>query len=248
MAGTVTSATSSLASELLLNKIMNGQVQTSTGQTITAAGRQLSAALSGQAYTARVAETNMEYGEGLVSAAQNEVSNLKDKLLQIKQNIIDIQNRDGASTTDIKSVLTSAKNAFAQATKLAINATYNNEKLLAGATKNLNAGATKIGVLGADMKVLGSMGTFKADTVFGNTVGSNKTAAATALSKVNATINALMNMEAAAQTQIKAVQNQKLILADQGANLDAAAAGQGVASMGGANNLLSAMLGGGTNV
>ena len=52
MAGTVSSTTSSLASELLLNKIMNGQVQTSTGKSVTAAGRAVANRLSSTAINA----------------------------------------------------------------------------------------------------------------------------------------------------------------------------------------------------
>lgn len=242
MAGTVTSATSSLASELLLNKIMNGQVQTSTGQTITAAGRALSANLSGDAYKARVAETNMAYGEGLVSAAQNELSSLKDQLLLAKQNIIDVQNRNSATKSDWEKVAADAKTMVMAAYNQATAAQYNGKTLAIGKSVSLNTGNGSINVLtGINVKTADIKG---ATVIKGTTKGD----LAASLKTLDKAINALIHQEATAAGQIKAVQNKALLLADQGANLDSAAASQGVASMSGANNLLSAMLGGGTNV
>lgn len=240
MAGTITSATSSLASELLLNKIMNGQVQTSTGQTVTAAGRTLSSTLGAKGYAAKVGVTNMEYGEGLVLAAQNQITSLKDQLQQIKQNIIDVQNRDGATSTDVKAVLVEAKRAWSVAFAQASKATYNGETLATAGVKSLNNGrGGTIDVLGSAINLRTAV--VKKYSAFG-------TNAAKALTSITTAINTLMNLESAAQNQIKAVQNEALLLEDQGANLDVAAASQGVTAMSGANNLLSTMLGGNTNV
>lgn len=242
MAGTVSSATSSLASELLLNKIMNGQVQTSTGQTITAAGRALSANLSGDAYKARVAETNMAYGEGLIGAAQNELSSLKDQLLLAKQNIIDVQNRNSATNADYAKVAADTAAMVKAAYNQATVAKYNGKNLVVDKTVTLNTGNGSIEVLnGLNVKVAD----IKGATVI---KGANATELADSLKTLDKAINALIHQEATAAGQIKAVKNKALLLADQGANLDSAAASQGVASMSGANNLLSAMLGGSTNV
>ncbi len=242
MAGTVSSATSSLASELLLNKIMNGQVQTSTGQTITAAGRALSSNLSGDAYKARVAETNMAYGEGLVSAAQNELSSLKDQLLLAKQQIIDVQNRNSATVGDWKKVAADTKAMVQAAYNQATVAQYNGKTLVANKSVSLNTGNGSISVLvGLNVKTTDIRG---ATAIKGDTKGD----LAASLKTLDKAINALIHQEATAAGQIKAVQNKALLLADQGANLDSAAASQSVASMSGANNLLSAMLGGSTNV
>lgn len=242
MAGTITSATSSLASELLLNKIMNGQVQTSTGQTVTAAGRTLSSTLGATGYAAKVGVTNMEYGEGLVSAAQNQITSLKDQLQQIKQNIIDVQNRDGATSTDVSAVLKEARRAWSAAYAQATKATYNGEKLATGTAKSLNNGrGGTINVLGTAINL--NTGTVKKFEISTAAADANKV-----LTTITTAINTLMNLESAAQNQIKAVQNEALLLEDQGANLDVAAASQGVTAMSGANNLLSTMLGGNTNV
>lgn len=242
MAGTVSSATSSLASELLLNKIMNGQVQTSTGQTITAAGRTLSSTLGASGYAAKVGVTNMEYGEGLTSAAQNEISSLKDKLQQIKKSITDVNSRNGATGTDKVAVLAEAKRAWSAAFAQASGATYNGETLATSVAKKLNNGRSgTVDVLGDAINLRKSCGV-SGYTAISTAAGGGGVAAA--LTAITTAINGLMNQESAAQNQIKAVQNEALLLSDQGANLDMAAASQGVSAMSGANNLLSSMLGG----
>lgn len=245
MAGTVSSTTSSLASELLLNKIMNGQVQTSTGKSVTAAGRAVSNRLSSTAYEMRTAEKNMVYGEGLVSAAQSEVSSLKDQLINMKKNLYDVVTSQGANGTDFKTAGVAAKEAFAQYSAAVNGAKYNGKELFTSATtgkQNLNAGnGMTITVLGDNLKTTGdaSVQTLKATLTKVN----DKTSASNALTAINDAISALEGIEAKYGEDIKALQNRQLLLADEGASLDTTAAAQSVASLSGASNLLAAMLG-----
>lgn len=242
MAGTVSSTTSSLASELLLNKIMNGQVQTSTGKSVTAAGRAVANRLSSTAYELRTAEKNMAYGEGFVSAAQGEISSLKDQLTSMKKNLMDVANNQAANGTDFKNASVDAIEAYSQYSAAMSKAMYNGKSLLASSSKlDLNAGnGMTISVLGDNLKskasLLGTVRTALAGVV-------DKATATGALTKINNAISMLEGYEAKYGEDIKALQNRQLLLADQGASLDSTAAAQSVASLSGASNLLSAMLG-----
>ncbi len=243
MAGTVSSTTSSLASELLLNKIMNGQVQTSTGKSVTAAGRAVANRLSSTAYELRTAEKNMAYGEGFVTAAQGEVSGLKDQLTSMKKNLMDVYNNQAANGTDFKNAKVAANEAFAQYSAALNGAKYNGQALFATAAKTLalNAGnGMTISVLGD--KLVGQ-GTFVGDIKTAVNAVADKATASAALTAINNAISSLEGYEAKYGEDIKALQNRQLLLADQGASLDSTAAAQSVASLSGASNLLSAMLG-----
>lgn len=243
MAGTVSSTTSSLASELLLNKIMNGQVQTSTGKSVTAAGRAVANRLSSTAYELRTAEKNMVYGEGYVSAAQSEVSSLKDQLTNMKKNLMDVINNQAANGTDFTNAGAALKEAFAQYSAAVNGAMYNGKNLFTSATKlDLNAGNDlTISVLGDNLKTTGSA---SVTTLKTNVQAvTNKTSATKALSSINSAISQLEGIEAKYGEDIKALQNRQLLLADEGASLDTTAAAQSVASLSGASNLLASMLG-----
>ncbi len=241
MAGTVSSTTSSLASELLLNKIMNGQVQTSTGKSVTAAGRAVANRLSSTAYELRTAEKNMAYGEGFVTAAQGEVSGLKDQLTSMKKNLMDVVNNQAATGTDFKNAGVAAKEAFAQYTAALNGAKYNGQALFSTTTLALNAGnGLTIKVLGDDLKSKTTLMSGLQTAVAGATTAAKVT---TALTAINNAISFLEGYEAKYGEDIKALQNRQLLLADQGASLDSTAAAQSVASLSGASNLLSAMLG-----
>lgn len=242
MAGTVSSTTSSLASELLLNKIMNGQVQTSTGKSVTAAGRAVANRLSSTAYELRTAEKNMVYGEGFVSAAQGEISSLKDQLTSMKKNLMDVYNNQAASGTDFANAALAGREAYAQYFASMSGAVYNGKSLLASATKmDLNAGnGMTISVLGDNLKGKGSLATNLKSAI---SAVNNKATASAALTAINNAISIMEGYEAKYGEDIKALQNRQLLLADEGASLDSTAAAQSVASLSGASNLLSAMLG-----
>ncbi len=244
MAGSVSASTSSLAAELLLNKIMNGQVQTDTGQSVTAAGRAVSNRLSATAYELRTAEKNMVYGEGFVTAAQGEVSNLKDMLTNARANLEDVINNNAANSTDFDTAGAAAKEVLAEYKAAMTAAAYNGIKLFTSATaQSLNAGnGLTINVLGDKLTGVTALRTANANVGALGLV-TNKTTAGTALTAVENAIAALESYEAKYGADIKALQNRQLLLADQGASLDATAAAQSVASMSGASNLLSAMLG-----
>ena len=240
MAGTINEATSSLASELLLNKIMNGQVQTSTGKTVTAAGRAVSSRLSSDAYELRTAEKNMAYGEGMVTAAQTQLTGIRDQLNSLKKNLLDVQNTTAATSADFKAVGSMITDVYSQISAAIAGAEYNGQKLLNSTTKvSLNAGN------GMSIKVLG----YKADTTVlkeiktkGASVKDAATAK-TAAEQIDTAIDQILKAESRYGESIKGLQNQQLILEDQGASMDAAAAGQSIAANNGASNLLAGLLG-----
>lgn len=242
MAGTVSSATSSLASELMLNKLMNGQAKTSTGQSITAAGRAMSYSLSNDAYTDRIAKTNMQYGEGLVTAAQAEVTSIKDRLTKIRADLESARTNDSASGTLFKSLGAQALRVFTEMSGTIKTAQYNGKKLFSGNTIKLNAAnGLTIDVLGKDMNT----GAFKAlRASFGSANITNRTKAGDAITAIDKAINQLIARESEYGDSIKNLQNRALLLSDQGASLDEAASAQSVAALSGAGNLLSNMLGG----
>lgn len=240
MAGNITTATSSLASELLLNKIMNGQVQTSTGKSVTAAGRAVSNRLSSTAYELRTAEKNMSYGEGYVSAAQGEVTSAKDQLNSLKKSLLDVMGNMAANGTDFKTVGKAVSEGAIQASKAIAGAKYNGTTLFTGTAMTFKAGN------GLNISVLGDA--LSNNTIFKNAISAAKgvtdsATATTASNAINTAIAELEKFEAKYGESIKALQNRQLLLADQGASLDSTAAAQSVASMSGASNLLSGMLG-----
>lgn len=236
MAGTVTEAPSSLASELLLNKIMNGQVQTSTGKSITAAGRALSSKLSSNAYEMRIAEKNMVYGEGLVSAAQSELSGIRDQLTNLKASLLDLRD-GGAAGQTAGAIQKLAKEAgeVKNQVEAALNGKYNGEAWNTGTAIKLNAGnGTSISVLGDKLTLTTLLATLAAIT---------KGKLAGAITKIDSAVEDILGQEAKYSATIKALQNRQILLADQGASLDNTAASQSVTGMNGASNLLNAMLG-----
>lgn len=241
MAGTVSSSTSSLASELLLNKIMNGQVQTSTGKGITAAGRAVSNRLSSTAYEMRTAEKNMVYGEGFVTAAQSEVSSLKDQLMSMKKNLLDVANNAAANKTDFLTAQAAAGQAFTQYSAAMTGAKYNDTALFSATAMKLNAGnGLSLSVLGDNLT---ANATVKGDLKTALATISTKANADAAVKAIDAAIGGLEGIEAKYGESVKALQNRQLLLADQGASLDNTAASQSVASLSGASNLLSGILG-----
>lgn len=237
MAGTVSPTSSNLASELLLNKIMNGSVKTSTGQTVTAAGRSIAQSLSGEAYKARSAEANMAYGYGLVEAAQSQASNMKSQLLKLKESLTGISQNDQAKAADFAVVAEQAKTIGNNIDSAQTNAKYNGQSLFSTAGVSLTAG-DGITVQVALGKALSTgIGSLKAFAF------TNKAGAAQALTKVNTAIQSLIQKEASYSASMVDLQNRQLLLANDGANLDTASAAQGLVGMSGAGNLLSSMLG-----
>lgn len=237
MAGTVTEASSSLASELLLNKIMNGQVQTSTGKSITAAGRALSSKLSSNAYELRVAEKNMVYGEGLVSAAQSELSGIRDQLTNLKASLLDL--RDGGDAWQNTAAITKLGKEAAEVKEqvsVALGSKYNGVVLNTGAAIKLNSGnGMSISVLGDKLDLSGLLATLAAITNMAGVKG--------AITAIDSAVEDILGHEAKYSATIKSLQNRQILLADQGAGLDNTAASQSVTGMNGASNLLNAMLG-----
>lgn len=243
---TITPSQSSFASELLLNKLMNGQVQSSTGKTVTAAGRALSYAMSGKAYEYNVAEANMINGAGMVSAAQAEVTNVKDQLDKLKKDMVTLQNTSGAKATEIKALGATAKTVLDAIGSSLSKAKYNNMSLFDGAGQTLKAGDNStIKVLGQTVSL--TVGKLKVlSTLVGSAKLTNLAKLSSSITAVDDAINEMLQYMSNYSYSLKEVQNRALILAEKGESLNAAASGQAITGVSGANGLLDNILGGNT--
>lgn len=246
MAGTVSSATSSLASELLLNKIMNGTAQTSTGASITAAGRAVSQRLSQEAYDLRTAVKNMEYGVGYAQAAQGEASNLRDQLIKMRKELNDVYNNQAAKKCDFINAAGKGMQLFSQFATALAGAKYNNNSMFfaaANPTLKLNAGNKLEFTLATADKTLMS-GAIRSKLAPATLV--NRTKADEAMVEIDKAISYLQKVENRYSGDVTAMKNRQLVLEDQASNLDNTAAAQSTIDLNGAGNLLNAMLGNST--
>lgn len=242
MAGTVSSATSSLASELLLNKIMNGTAQTSTGASITAAGRAVSQRLSTEAYDLRTAVKNMDYGMGYAQAAQGEVSSLRDQLIKMRKELNDVYNNQAAKSDDFRNAQGKGMQLFAQFSAAVSGAMYNGVCLFhAGAGETLNAGNKLQFTLAT-----ANSATMKEGIQTALAAVTNRVKACQAMDTINKAITYMQKVENRFSGDVTALQNRQLILEDQASNLDNTAAAQSTMDLNGAGNLLNAMLGNST--
>ncbi len=80
-------STSSMASELLLNKIMNGQIQTDSGKTITAGTRAASSALSRSALTPALDSATVAQGVAYANDYQSRLTEAIDYLTNLDKTL-----------------------------------------------------------------------------------------------------------------------------------------------------------------
>ncbi|MBQ7738905.1 MAG: hypothetical protein IJT59_04565 [Desulfovibrionaceae bacterium] len=84
------------AAELLLNRVMNGQLETSKGKTINGATRHMATCHDATAYTYGVLAENVAYGKTIVEGTQNALTELVDQVKKIRN----IYSTDDSSVFD----------------------------------------------------------------------------------------------------------------------------------------------------
>ncbi|MDR1777634.1 MAG: hypothetical protein LBR31_07395 [Desulfovibrio sp.] len=235
--GTLIAASSDLAAELVLNKIMNNQLATSTGKTVTAAGRTMAAKLSSEGYAAGAAAGAVSSGLGYVQAAQSQVTEMVAKLQELQKTFA-----AATSAADVVAAQTQADTAFNYITSQLLTAKIggtSGQSLFPGSSGlTINAG------MGAQIKILGSDPAATMTTLTGTVTGlSAATDAQTALDALNTAIGELEGYISDYGISYKQLSDRAAVLNDLAAGFDEAAAGQSINATQGASALLSAMLG-----
>ncbi len=113
---TISSTTSSMASELLLNKIMNGQLETDSGKTVTAGTRSSAAALSNEALTPALESAEVKKGEAYATEFQSHVTEAVNYLTNLQAAV-----SGAANDTAAAALLTGAKTFLATIQGTTIN-------------------------------------------------------------------------------------------------------------------------------
>ncbi|MDR2574229.1 MAG: hypothetical protein LBC94_07825 [Desulfovibrio sp.] len=238
--GTLIQGGGDLAAELILNKIMNGQLKTSTGKTVTAAGRTMAARLSSEGYAAGAAAAAVSSGIGYVQAAQSQTSEMVAKLQEMRNNL--------AAAADDDAVKAAAAQAETMMTYLSselATAKIGNQNLFGSTTLDINAGmGATIGVLGKDVAT--DLSTLDSAAGF-STLATSGGSTDTAIGAIDAAIAALNGYIADYAIQYKQLTDRAAVLNDLGAGFDEAAQGQSITATQGASGLLAAMLGGTTS-
>ena len=233
--GTLIQGGSDLAAELVLNKIMNGQLKTSTGKTVTAAGRTMASRLNSEGYAAGAAAGAVSSGIGYVQAAQSQTSEMVAKLQEMRNNL--------AAATDDAAVVAAATQANDMMTylnKLQISEVGNQLLFNSGSITEISAGmGAKIGILGKDVDAVLTALDFTSIATLTN--------AAAAIDDIDTAIAALNGHIADYAIQYKQLTDRAAVLNDLGAGFDEAAQGQSITATQGASGLLAAMLGGTTS-
>lgn len=80
-----TTINNDFASELVLNRIMNGQIKSDTGKTVTAAGRVMASRLDATAFANSVAAANVSNGLTIAQSAQNAMTELAAKVKKLQE-------------------------------------------------------------------------------------------------------------------------------------------------------------------
>jgi len=90
-------AQNNLEANLFLNKVMNGQITTATGRTVTAASQGMAANLNNAGYSLGSAAPGVAGAMGLVTAAQSSIAAMREKLNQISASAAEITTATSAS-------------------------------------------------------------------------------------------------------------------------------------------------------
>lgn len=97
------------ASELLLNRVMNGQQEPESGKTITAANRALASKFDATSYTYGVLAENAAVGKTIVDTTQNALTELLDQVKSVGQNLTGL---DGSTAQSLAGVAVNALDAI----------------------------------------------------------------------------------------------------------------------------------------
>lgn len=237
----VNPASPEIASELLLNKIMNGQVKTPTGKTITAAGRAMSSQLNAAGYQAGAAAGAVASGEGYVLAAQSQVTEMLSKLQEMRTVLGGVVGTTGNYVAAGKQ----AQELLSYIGKISgTSAKLNGKNLFSAAGMKLNAGMG-VEMTVADIVVSLATGRLKSvGTVGGTTAGvKDKATADTKLAAIDAAINELNGYIAQYGSQYNMLRDRVEVLNSLDSGFKEAAAGQAINGTNGASSLLGSLLG-----
>lgn len=244
----------SLAAELLLNKIMNGQVQTESGKTVTAGSRMKASELNRQAVGPSIASANVKAGVATAVEIQTRLTEAKAYLENLDKALADTTMEAGKkvaadavkfmnnfATTKIDSVTVFGAPPVAGPPATGDPNTIDISLGLGGDTDVLTlggidfseyvqAGATTNAAV--NLKSLADAGTQEA---FDTALALVLTDLETGIAKANSNIG-LTGM------QIQTLEGRSAILDDLSATFTDAAAQQFVVGTGGANDLLNNVL------
>lgn len=222
-----------LSSELLLNKIMNGSVQTESGKTVTMGSRVASSKLNLSAVAPSISSANVKTGSAQATVMQGRLSEMKDYLENL-------QNEVKTAT------LETAKSLGADAT------TYVNKVATTKVDGVLVFGTGKITVdMGFEESLeLGAEEAGKAMTALGTAIGAAAPDDETKLAKwktdqtkaIDTALKAIYDEMGASTSQIRVLDSRSAILDNIAETYVDAASNQGIVASGGANNLLNSVL------
>ena len=231
---------SDLAAELLLNKIMNGQIKTESGKTVTAGTRAKSSELNRQAIEPSIASANVKAGTAKALEIQTHLTEAKTYFENLDKALA------GATLDTAKSL---AKDAQTYIANLALREVDGVAVFNAGSTTDVSLGVgTESLALGgialdtafavADTGLTASLAGILAatdDTTLATAVGKARTGLDDAIDVSNAGLG-LTGM------QVSTLEGRSVILDDIAATYTDAATKQSIVATGGASGLLNNVL------
>ena len=238
----VTPVQPEISSELLLNKIMNNQVKTSTGKTITSAGRTVSSRLSATGYAAGASAGAVAGGLGYVQAAQDQTTEMVTKLNEMQKQLAVLNS--STNGTAATATLSTAKDLMAYVTKLT-NSGINGQSLFTGKGILLDAGmGSTIKILNKTIAVTGTTPLGSLNTALGALTSTfcAKTMK-TATDALNAAIGAINGYIGDYGVSYNQLRDRTEVLNDLATGFNESAAGQAISGASGASALLGNMLG-----
>ncbi|MBE6440883.1 MAG: hypothetical protein E7022_00920 [Desulfovibrio desulfuricans] len=234
-----TTINNDFASELVLNRIMNGQIKSDTGKTVTAAGRVMASRLDATAFANSVTAANVSSGLTFAQGAQDALTELVSKVKKLQElasgAVSDEEARAYSTSlkTDIDAILNTkidGKSVLGTAagggTLPSVNLGLGSSSLNVGI--DVNASGTKFNALYA---LLGQTGFTRAVA----TPGDAADAITDAINELNAAI-------ATVGSQYDTMNNRYQMLNDLNETYHAASDMQAVTAGGSASSLLSRIL------
>ncbi len=213
-------STSSMASELLLNKIMNGQVQTENGKTVTAGLRANSAELSREATKFGLEGAAVRESEATVTEYQNNLTEMVDYLTNLDKKLT---NADEATTTALMTDATAYIDKF-------VARTVDGAAVFGGAALDLSIG-------NGETMAIGGI----ADTVLTGAYAETTDSAA-AQADVQTALNTYMAELTASSQQVQTVAGRSALFDDLANTYSNAASQQYTTGDSGVSDLLNNIL------
>lgn len=224
---------SDFASELVLNRIMNGQLKSDTGKTVTAGGRATASRLNATAHANAVAASNVAAGLTLATGAQNALTELVKKVETLRKDAAAAKDDDEA-----KAIAATIRNDIDAILQTQIDATFvlggkDGDKDLGTVSLGLDSGNATVGV-----KV--NEGTTKFKVLYGK-LGSFTIEDATSETMTNA-INELYQDIALAGSQYETLNDRYEMINDLNTTYKTASDNQAITEGGSASSLLSQII------